>query len=335
MSSVALRESVAAVVNGRKPSHIGLLLERYVPAVDAPKAYDKRNMVLDAVRARHEGLTLYRKAYVRWLGFLEADSEFTETVIFRLDSRLFIGLGGASALEFGVSLHHTYGYPMIPGAGVKGLCAAYADAFGGEWAAGERNHAALFGAPKTEDRPDTAGAVDFLDAWWVPFKEGEEHPNPFKADVVTCHHPGYYTGKGGEEYAPPLDSDAPVPVSLVSVTGGFCFAVRGPKEWRDLAMEILRRALAEWGIGGKTRAGYGRFTDPLAEFRHILNANARNPARVMDRLLGDIRKQEDEGLRKRMAGMVLAVHGPETLRRARRDKKAWFVFLDAIAEEGA
>lgn len=334
MSSVALRKSVAAVVNGRTPSHMGLLLERYLPAVDAPKAYDNRNMVLEALRTSREGLALYRAAFERWKRGLGGDS-LAEVLGMSLVNRLFIGLGGASALEFGVSLHHTYGYPMIPGSKVKGLCAAYAGAFGGEWAVGERNHAALFGAPKKEDRPDTAGAVDFLDAWWVPFKDGEENPNPFKGDVVTCHHPGYYTGKGGDEYAPPLDSDAPVPVSLVSVTGGFCFAVRGPKEWRDLAMEILRRALAEWGIGGKTRAGYGRFTDPLAEFRHILNANARNPARVMDRLLGDIRKQEDEGLRKRMAGMVLAVHGPETLRRARRDKKAWFVFLDAIAGEGA
>ena len=30
------------------------------------------------------------------------------------------------------------------------------------------------------------------------------------------------------------------------------------KKWAALGMELLTQALAEWGIGGKTNAGYGR-----------------------------------------------------------------------------
>src|SRR4030067_3776025 len=43
------------------------------------------------------------------------------------DSRLIIGLGGTSVIETGITLHPLYGFPYLPGSGLKGLARAYAE----------------------------------------------------------------------------------------------------------------------------------------------------------------------------------------------------------------
>ena len=49
---------------------------------------------------------------------------------------------------------------------------------------------------------------------------------------------------------------------MMAVRGNFLFALRGPAQWNDLAAALMVEALCSWGIGGKTRAGYGRFETP-------------------------------------------------------------------------
>jgi hypothetical protein len=44
--------------------------------------------------------------------------------------------------------------------------------------------------------------------------------------------------------------------------------VRGPdRAWATLALALLERAVADWGVGAKTSSGYGRL-DPVGDVRH-------------------------------------------------------------------
>jgi CRISPR-associated protein Cmr6 len=172
--------------------------------------------------------------------------------------RLIVGLGSENVLETGITLHHTYGMPVLPGSALKGLAAHYCDQVWGEsktdFKKGGNYHKLLFGAT------DDSGCIVFHDGWFVPDSESE----PLKLDVMTPHHPKWLDGS-----VPPTDFDSPNPVPFLSVAGRFHVAVswHGPASdkalsWRDLAMKCLREALFHWGIGGKTTSGYGRLTDP-------------------------------------------------------------------------
>ena len=45
----------------------------------------------------------------------------------------------------------------------------------------------------------------------------------------------------------------------------------GPPDWTEFAEHLLRDALARWGVGGKTSAGYGRL---IAPDRHATGGGA-------------------------------------------------------------
>ena len=64
----------------------------------------------------------------------------------------------------------------------------------------------------------------------------------------------------GPATAGPPTRDSPNPVGFITVRPGaqFLLAVTGPDAWRDRAMQLLLEALENWGVGGKTSAGYGR-----------------------------------------------------------------------------
>ncbi|MCZ2340775.1 MAG: type III-B CRISPR module RAMP protein Cmr6 [Bacteroidales bacterium] len=118
---------------------------------------------------------------------------------------------------------------------------------------GQSYHRLLFGTT------DESGCLIFHDAWFVPDSE----TNPLQRDVMTPHHPQWLDGS-----APPTDFDSPVPVPFLSIAGQFQIAVSwcGPteKEWKwfwELGAACLRQALFDWGIGGKTTSGYGRFNE--------------------------------------------------------------------------
>jgi CRISPR-associated protein Cmr6 len=103
------------------------------------------------------------------------------------------------------------------------------------------------------------GKIVIHDALFVP---GSANNKPFLADVLTVHHADYYQGKGRAN-----DYESPNPVGFLSVRPGaqFLLAVElAPGEpttyepWVDFAQGLLLEALADWGIGSKTAAGYGR-----------------------------------------------------------------------------
>lgn len=224
---------------------------------------------------------------------------------FRAASRLLAGHGIHSVSESGLKLHHTYGVPLIPGSSLKGIArhyvlrnfAGYEGANEKEapipaaYECGELNGAFLPGPTMDPERAaklppeewhtqftafdmlfgrqDFRGVLTFHDAWLIP--EGAP-PTPFLQDVITPHHEKYNAGetyrhRGQDLRYPPADWDEPVPVPLVTVKPGCAFlvAIEGPEEWRNLAMDILGRALEREGVGAKTNAGYGRLVPTEAQ----------------------------------------------------------------------
>ncbi len=161
--------------------------------------------------------------------------------------RLAVGLGNrANPHEIGMSLHGTYGWPIIPGSSLKGLTAA--------WAAqvsepGSGAVIRIFGST------DKRGSVRFLDA--IPAGE----PATVVLDVLTPHHQPYYTStapKSGGAPRPPAEHHNPVPVHFLTVTGAFALDLTGrvTNEVRQAA-EWLIDAGDELGAGAKTTSGYG------------------------------------------------------------------------------
>lgn len=264
--------------NDRRPfgQHAGLLLQRFLVDAkldqSAKRENEKRSselkVVLHAAMAacQHDAVkTLYEAAYERWRASFSASvahkSERLSTA-----SRLIVGLGSENVLETGLQLHHTYGVPIIPGSALKGLAAHYCHDVWGQrqnvsapeenllFRRGGKHHSLLFGT--TED----GGVITFHDAWIVPKSLAD---GALRLDVMAPHHPKWQTND-----APPTDFDSPVPVSFLSVAGTFDVRLSWSgsagtlqdqaEAWTKLAMQLLREAMTEWGVGGKTSSGYGR-----------------------------------------------------------------------------
>lgn len=240
-----------------------------------------------------------------------------------LVSRLLVGQGNGSATGIGLTVHHTWGVPIIPGTAVKGLVAHYVDAvYGPEdpvanptgdraryqgvtWDEGGSRiirgpgdwYRTMFGAPDVLDDQNarggedmagaTVGSVIFHDALYIPGTASQGHPDrPYAVDVLTVHQGEYYKHRGLPDGTWPNDYDAPNPVSFLTVRPGarFLFALSGPPDWTEVAGRILVDALQHWGIGGKTSAGYGRFV--LADANGMKGeARSDNNAPVMNRPL--------------------------------------------------
>jgi CRISPR-associated protein Cmr6 len=242
--------------------HAGLLLQRYLcenATGENGNPEEKRAIFAAAIyaAANAEVRELYRLAFERWkksLPELRAANEL------RTQGRIIVGLGSENVLETGITLHHTYGMPIIPGSALKGLAAHYCDQVWGannkDFKLGGEFHRVLFG------KTDESGCIIFHDAWFDPDSERK----PLKTDVMTPHHPKW---NDLENPVAPTDFDSPVPVPFLSVAGKFYVAVswHGPDDyeksvaWTTLAFELARAALAEWGVGGKTSSGYGRLEE--------------------------------------------------------------------------
>jgi len=278
-----MRQAIVELKKRRseRGEHAGLLLQRYLAETAAGKQgnpAEKRDLLNAAIHAAasqsDEHASLYPAAFRRWQTSLPAGHVAKE---FETDGRLIVGLGSENVLETGITLHHTYGMPIIPGSALKGLAAhycdqvwsngdrrfkkptaeedrAYRDYLSGKGPAPEPNyHRLLFGTT------DDGGCIVFHDAWFVPQPDGQ----PLCLDVMTPHHLDWLDGS-----KPPTDFDSPTPVPFLSVTGRFHVALswRGPaadaaRPWLEAALDLLSDALKYWGIGGKTTSGYGRLVE--------------------------------------------------------------------------
>lgn len=278
------------------PAHAGLAYDVWAP-FDADGKVDEseRDRWLERVVGTRAPRG-YADAYARFRSSLLAEPG-AQGVEGRVEGRLLIGHGNASPVDIGLTVHHTWGMPLIPGSALKGLLSHYLEAVFGpidgeddpdrrgfraaDWhgnrlvAAPGKWHRALFGAPDVpgeavdpaiEDGVAYVGAaqgrVVFHDALFVP----DSVEQPFARDVLTVHQRRYYGQGGGTRGGvPPWPSDHddpnPVPFLTVRPGAGFLVALTGDPTWAAFAMAHLQAALVEWGIGGKTVAGYGRFAD--------------------------------------------------------------------------
>jgi CRISPR type III-B/RAMP module RAMP protein Cmr6 len=211
----------------------------------------------EAISASLKAKELYEKGFNKWEKYLQS-LPATKSVCMCTQGRIVHGLGSQNVLEAGLTLHHLYGTPIIPGSSLKGLAAHYCDEV---WGASEEKfknqgeyHNILFGSQ------EDAGHIVFHDAWILPGSIQNGGRSGLVMDVMTPHHGEYYSGKSA-----PTDYDSPVPVSFLSVTGEFLLSVSCDSEdetgekWAELALELVKEVLSNWGAGGKTSSGYGRF----------------------------------------------------------------------------
>ena len=287
------------VLERATPDHVGLAYAAWAPVESdgkVPDGDEKRAdwlATLSAIPAPPD----YSRSFERWRKSFSAAGD--RVFELELASRLLVGHGNSSATDVGITVHHTWGVPMIPGSALKGVVAHFVDAVYGpsdpdrmpwEQEGEERTRAdyqgvtwrgrriergpgavfrALFGAPDAEEDDAmrekgfeagaSAGLVTFHDALYVPGSIPGD--KPFASDVLTVHQKSYYDSTGGSW---PNDYESPNPVTFLTVRPGarFLFALSGPGDWTDLAERLLRDALEKWGVGGKTSAGYGRLVGP-------------------------------------------------------------------------
>jgi len=217
----------------------------------------------------------------------------------KTSSRLVVGLGAGHVLETSLTLHHIFGIPYIPASALKGVVrmVSFWEIVENKKIKDEREieklqeqtydkqisdsddenilkHKLLFGTQSLK------GLLVFLDA----YPEIQDNQGIFELDVMTPHYSGYYT----KDQAPG-DWENPKPIVFLTVKNGitFCFNVlfdefrakeilkdknfsqevrKIIEEWlinssilSNLVKNWIEDALKEYGVGAKTRLGYGIF----------------------------------------------------------------------------
>lgn len=285
-----MREILQQLLEKELPQHLGLAYDVWAPvSVQGTIDEAKRDEWLDKLNG-FQAPSDYKYFYQNWEQLAKLQHFRVQQIT--MASRLLVGHGNASPTEVGLTVHHTWGVPVIPGSALKGLLNHYVDCmFGPSWVSRNHHpmdpnhpekerapyagvqwegtkikmgpgaiHKALFGAPDAEmdenyNTGASRGLVTFYDALWVP---GTPGMTPFARDILTPHQKSYYDTKSQTE---PNDYDPPNPVAFLTVRpkASFLLCLSGPEDWTELAMELLLDALEEWGIGAKTSAGYGHF----------------------------------------------------------------------------
>jgi CRISPR-associated protein Cmr6 len=234
-------------------TNMALWLDRYSIGFDQEIARTHVSGTLESVRVPSGYGAAYerRKRSLMALngGYLNGE---TRLYTLTLEGRAILGIGMASVRETNLSLLRPWGLPYLPGSSIKGM-ASHTAHEGGEpsWARpsqpGEEAgplQRAIFGDVTG------AGAVVFHDAWWIPLGDRP----PIHGDTMTVHHKDYY----GNTAEAPQDWEEPNPVSFLSISGSYLFAMTGPREALDIAEKLIEEGLKTRGVGAKTAAGYGR-----------------------------------------------------------------------------
>jgi CRISPR-associated protein Cmr6 len=243
----------------RKCHNPGLIFERYTPKIRKGKksAQDKQKalQIVRDCQPDQRAMDAYRH---RWNTVVTAANAITFKA--QTSWRFVTGLGRNTPFEVGFTFHHLYGFPVIPGSGLKGLARSWAyfrlkeekpDSDPEE----DPVFKAVFGhAAEGDDSAASAGGAIFFEA--VPLDSPK-----LELDVMTPHFLDYYSDK--KMRTPPADDQNPVPIPFLTVKEGvrFGFAVgwRGEPsfEAHTRAVGWLKAGLENLGAGAKTAAGYG------------------------------------------------------------------------------
>lgn len=241
-----LTNHVPRYLNKEKQAHIGLLLQRGLRRYDSKSDKPTKNELIEQITRCNDAPKIYTNAFQRWLTHTSDTSRYAFTTA-KIVGRLYTGLSSATALETGLTTHHTYGMPMLAGSSVKGAVATYAEQIG----LPENIRQVLFGDE------DNSGAVIWHDAWWIP-----NSGKPFVEEIVTTHHQEYYRGKDKNNNPKilPDELEDPNPNQQIGCEGSFYFVVEAVNQaWATFATNLLLQMLENQGMGSKTASGYGYF----------------------------------------------------------------------------
>lgn len=230
--------------NRNEKKNVEILKDEFLPRTDVS--------MLNALRARQNA------ALEQWAKNHRGGKVCSAT--FELLGRMVVGMGISSSFENGMLLDWVHGTPFINGEAVKGATRS----FGWEQIKDvcqtdenvRKEFQDIFGTvEKQEDKPKNIfrGNVLFFNAY------PETNTNLFDVDIITCHYGPYYTGSPVEA---PGDWHNPNPVAFLTIREGvkFRFSVASLDESLALkAMEWLKKALVQRGMGAKKRVGYGHF----------------------------------------------------------------------------
>jgi CRISPR type III-B/RAMP module RAMP protein Cmr6 len=238
----------------RQCQNPGLLLNKYAPQAALHNSIRKNQWLRDTLSHPLIDATLAAHAYRRWLALTTAAA--AQHFHAATDWRLAIGLNSATVIEMSLTLHPLYGIPLIPGSALKGLCRNYVTSEKAEHASKRIEEDDPF-IQRIFGSADQSGTVLFFDA--LPL-EGKA---TLALDIINVHYPDYYS-KGKT----PSNDQRPNPLLFLTVTDTiFAFALaprnRQRAEQQDdvhTAIQWLQEALRDYGVGGKTSAGYGYFT---------------------------------------------------------------------------
>ncbi|MGQ9789612.1 MAG: type III-B CRISPR module RAMP protein Cmr6 [Armatimonadota bacterium] len=249
MEIPARREALARLEGAQ---HVGLLLNRYLSQHD--DTHEGAKTLYQS--AQDTGASkAYQSAFNRWREHLQRLGN-TRLFVATAATPIAVGLGNESLLEVGLTIHHTYGMPIIPGSALKGLCRRGALRLLKNGQIKSEQFEVLFGYSR-ESGQASAGYITFWDAWYDP---ASVNGKPFHRDVVTVHHPDYYSSRGRQGYPTDFDNPNPVPFLVVRPQARFLFALTAPGEaWGSFAENLLKWCLQYLGVGAKTNAGYGFF----------------------------------------------------------------------------
>ncbi|MEO0200375.1 MAG: type III-B CRISPR module RAMP protein Cmr6 [candidate division WOR-3 bacterium] len=215
--------------------------------------------------------------------------------------RLVVGLGSTHVLETSLTLHHIFGIPYIPGTALKGVVRMVSfweiakeekkledlqkQLYEGKLSSSENEdrikHKLLFGTQGFK------GLLVFLDA----YPEISENEEIFELDIMNVHYKSYYGDSSGK--TPPGDWENPNPITFLTVKKGIPFRfyvlfdefrakriledkdipekhkgmlegwINNPDNLENLLKGWIESALKEFGVGAKTRLGYGIFEGDL------------------------------------------------------------------------
>lgn len=226
--------------------NVGLAYQKLAPLNESGAA-DALSSMIRSIAAR-PAPSGYDTDFERWRAHTSPTEPQRCVVIVESQGRVLVGMGEKTPSENGLSLHSVYGTPILPGSSLKGVARAWCvrnlkDEDG--WGEDGEHILNLFGSGGDLGQ---SGGVDFLDALWVPGRKG-----PWAAEILTSHYAEYY--KSGSS---PHGMSDPNPVHFLAAEGLFRLVIEGPGAWVELAMQILLKALAEDGVGAKTKVGYGR-----------------------------------------------------------------------------
>lgn len=294
-----------------KASNLGLLFNKYITAwsddwsIEEIRNKDKVNLKADFLskvkkeshysRQSKDSVESLYKRQLSMIQGLKSSGWHVESFTAKTDNRLIIGLGGTSVIETGMTLHPLYGFPYIPGSGLKGLARAYAE-IGAEPKPSYADLREVFGS-ESKDAPaanNRQGKVFFMDGIPMAFPK-------LDLDIMNPHYGDYYQEKKDSKgnSIPPADYLNPVPVTFLAVAQEekFSFAVFSrDKDLAEKAKTWLIGGLTELGAGGKTNVGYGYFKEDTPLQRQSQQSPAKVPeASPMDALLKRVKQCRQPG----------------------------------------